>query len=410
MIRDPAGARPSSRPVTPEPVRVLFLSHDAGMWGAQRTLLALLSAIDRRVCSPLLVVPYDGPLSRAAVEFRIPVFVKQLVHWIPVSIGLSRRHRLRHLYRFLQTLNLRCRAIERLIADHGVDIVYTNTVTCVEGAIAARRTRRPHIWHIHEHLSGNRELAPLFPYRVYCAAIESMSRSVIFCSKALAGGYPRFSGKASVVYNGLPFPPVHDRIAARAEACKGLGIDAGAKLVAAAGALHPGKDYLTFLAAAEKVARRVEEAVFLIAGAGSESYTNLLRQRIRDLRLESRVRLLGWRDDIQDLLAGVDVLVISSEQESFGLTAIEALAVETPVVSTRCGGPEEVLADGVTGLLVPVKDPHAMADAIVRLLQDAELSHRLGVSGRIRVSEHFGIERYARDIQRVILDATFREG
>jgi glycosyltransferase involved in cell wall biosynthesis len=245
----------------------------------------------------------------------------------------------------------------------------------------------------------------LLPYKLYCAAVEFLSKSIIFCSKELARDYPKLSGKASIVYNGLPLPSLCDRITARAEVTSELGIDVGAKIVAVVGALHPRKDHNTFLAAAEQVARRVEEAVFLIVGAGPEKYTNMIRQRIRDLQLDARVRLLGWRDDIHHLMAAIDVLVISSEQESFGLTAIEALSVETPVVATRCGGPEEVLVDGITGLLVPVKDPRALADSTVRLLLEPILARRIGIRGRNHVSDQFGVDRYVEGIQRVILGA-----
>ena len=407
MTSQPAEVRTASRPATKDPMRVLFISHDAGLDGAQRALLTLLSASDRRVCSPLLLVPYDGPINRAAAALGIPVFVERLVHWIPSSSVSTRRQRLRHRYHFIRSLRSRCRAIERLILEQGVDLVYTNTVTCVEGAIAARRTRKPHIWHIHEHISGNKGIATLLPFRIYCTTIKFLSRAVIFCSRALASEYPQLSRKASIVYNGLPpLPMMRDRIAIRSKVTNELGIVAGAKIVTMVGALHPGKDHETFLSSAEQVARSVEEVNFLIVGAGSESYTNGIRRRIRDLQLESRVRLLGWRDDILDLMAASDVLVVSSEKESFGLTAIEALSVETPVVSTRCGGPEEILEDGVTGLLVPVKDPLAMAEAIVRLLSDPVFARRMGASGRIHVSEHFGVDRYVQGIQRIIREAS----
>jgi glycosyltransferase involved in cell wall biosynthesis len=406
MNWDMAEVRTDNQPIPQEPVRVLFVSHDTGMYGAQRTLMTLLSAIDRRVYSPFLVVPYDGPMRETAAKLGIPVFVVPLVHWVPYSIMSSRRQRLGHLYRFLRTLQPRCRAIERLIADHGIDLVYTNTVTCVEGAIAAHRTRKPHVWHIHEPLLRNRELALLLPYCLYCVAVEFLSKSIIFCSKALAMDYPQLSRKTSIVYNGLPLPALCDRFAGRRKLIKGLGINSDAKLVAVVGALSPRKDHLTFLAAAEQVSRRVEEVVFLIVGGSvSESYASLIRKRIRSLELDSKVRLLGWRDDIQDLLAAIDVLVISSEQESFGLTAIEALAMETPVVATRCGGPEEVMVDGVNGLLVPVKDPGVLADAIVRLLLDPNYARQLGVNGRNHVSRHFGVDRYVHGIQRVILES-----
>jgi len=406
MIGDLAEVRADYQPAPQEPIRVLFVSHDTGMWGAQRTLLTLLTAIDRRVCSPMLVVPYKGIMSRMVSELGIPVFVERMVHWVPSSIVSSKRQRLGHLYRFFRTLNSRCLAIERLISNHGIDLVYTNTITCVEGAIAAQRTRKPHIWHIHEPIFRNSELSPLLPYRLYFPAIEFLSKSIIFPSRALARDYPQLARRASIVYNGLPTSPLRDRFYAQKRVINDLDIDTGAKIVAVVGALHQRKDHLNFLAAAEKVARRVEKVVFLIVGSGFESYTTLLRQRIRDLRLDSKVRLLGWwQGDIHDLLAAIDVLVISSEQESFGLTAIEALSMETPVVATRCGGPEEILVDGETGLLVPVKDSCALADAIVRLLMDPELARRMGKKGRIHVSECFGVDRYVHGIQRVIQDA-----
>jgi hypothetical protein len=105
-----------------KPIRVLFISHDSSMFGAQRTLLTLLSDIDRDIFSPMLVVPYDGPLSRAASELGIPVFVRRLVHWIPGLNGTSARKRLGHLYRVLRTLSSRCRALESLIGEHDVGV------------------------------------------------------------------------------------------------------------------------------------------------------------------------------------------------------------------------------------------------------------------------------------------------
>jgi glycosyltransferase involved in cell wall biosynthesis len=375
------------------------------MYGAQRTLMTLLSTIDRHVFSPFLVVPYDGPMNEEAAGLGIPVFVEPLIHWVQHLSISSRRQRLGHLYRFFRSLLPRCRAIERIIADHRIDLVYTNTVTCVEGAIAAKRTRKPHVWHIHESILHNSDLAPLVPFRIYCAAVEFLSKSIIFCSKALAMDYPQLSRKSSVVYNGLPTPPLRDRVAARRTVTKELGINHDAKLVAVVSALSPRKDHLTFLAAAEQVARRVEDVVFLVVGSGPDRITNLLRTRIKELELDAKVRLLGWRDDIPVLLAAIDVLVISSEQESFGLTAIEALAMETPVVATRCGGPEEAVVDGVNGLLVPVKDPRGLADAIVKLLLDPMFARKLGANGRNHVSRYFGVDRYVQGIQQVILES-----
>jgi glycosyltransferase involved in cell wall biosynthesis len=393
----------------PGPVRVLFVSHDTDLFGAQRVLLTLLKEIDRRVCTPHLLVPYDGPMAGMAVEAGVPVFIERMVHWVPGSSVVQRGQRLRYLNGFLRTLNARCRAIENRIAEQRIDMVYTNTVTCVEGAIAARRIGKPHIWHIHEHIVGNGGLLPLLPYRIYCAAMDALSDSVIFCSKALAHDYPRMHGKATVVYSGIPFADPRDRGAAREKYSGEFGIDPAVKVVAVAGVLEPGKDLLTFLAAAERLARALRDVVFLIVGKGDAGYTALLRRRIEELGLESKVMLLGWRNDLRDILAATDVLVISSERESFGLTAVEALAAETPVVATRCGGPEEVVTEGETGFLVPVKDARAMADAVGLLLQERELARRMGVAGKLRVSRLYGEGKFLRCIERVIRDAALPE-
>jgi glycosyltransferase involved in cell wall biosynthesis len=376
------------------------------MNGAQRTLLTLLTEIDRNVFSPMLVVPYDGPLNRAAAAHGVPIFVERLVSWIPGWSLSSRRQRLRHTYRFFRTLPSRCLAIERLIEKNEVAAVYTNTVTCVEGAIAARRTRRPHVWHIHEPIFGNGELAPLFPYRLYRSAIDRMSKSIVFPSRSVAMDYTELSDKATVVYNGLPFPAARDRSSVRAEVDNRLSLETGLKLVAVVGALHPRKDHTNFLEAAAHVCGRDKDVIFLVIGEGPESYTEYLRRKIGELGIDTRVRLAGWwPGDIYNLLAGIDVLVISSEQESFGLTAIEAMSMETPVVATRCGGPEEIVRDGDTGFLVPMKDSRSMADAILKLLADPKLGRRLGENGRKHVTERFGVGRYVHGIQRIIREA-----
>jgi len=387
---------------------MLVVSHGGDMAGAQRTLLTLLTAIDRRRFEPYLVVPNAGALSSAAEKLGIPVFVRHLVHWLPGAHTVPRRRRFRHLVKSGGTLRARSWAIAHLILRNEIDLVYTNTATCVEGAIAARMTGRPHVWHIHEPVLNNSELRPVLPFSVYSWSIGMLSDSVIFCSDVLAKCYPALTRKAVVVHNGLPFSALPDRARARRLVEQHLGIGPNRKIVAVIGVLQPRKDHLTFLAAAQQVLKSVGEVTFLIVGSGTDMYTEVIRNEINSLGLASSVNLTGWWPEEQfgDLLAAIDVLVISSEQESFGLTAIEALAMETPVVATRCGGPEEVIEHGRTGLLVPVRDPVAMSEAIVRLLQDPELARALGVAGNQDVRARFSVDRYVSGIEEVLRRAT----
>jgi hypothetical protein len=300
------------------------------------------------VCEPFLLVPKKGPLGDKASDAGIPVFVERLVHWVPGAwVKGSRKGYLKHNFRFFGSLAQRSLAIRRLIEEQKIGLVYTNTVTCVEGAIAAKMARRPHIWHIRESIPGNSELVSLLPFDGHCSVISALSKAVVFCSKALADNYPRLADKANVVHNGFRFPPLRDRRLARAEndgeARSGPRSETRGDRRSAAPPEGP-----SYLPRSRGPGRRT----------GGERRLPRCRHRLRavhrlgtgriaELGLDTRVKLLGWRDDVVDLLAGIDVLVISSEQESFGRTMVEALAMETPVVSTRCGGPEEVWSTAI---------------------------------------------------------------
>lgn len=384
--------------------RVLFVSHDGGMAGAQKTLLTLLATIDRNRYEPFLIVPDGGQFSQEAENLRIPVFVRQLVHWVPGVSSVPKQRRFHHLIKVLKTLRARSWAIAHLIERNQIDLVYTNTVTCIEGAVAARMTHTPHVWHIHESILGNSELTPILPLHLYHWVINKLSNSVVFCSAILARSYPSLSKKAHIVYNGLTLPTLPDRLFAREAISRLLGVNNKKKIVAIIGMLHPRKDHFTFLAAAEKVLQEWTNVVFLIVGDGPESYKKSIMERIESLNLSTFVRLTGWwpNEEIFKLLAGTDILTVCSEQESFGLTIIEALAMKTPVVSTRCGGPEEIIADGKTGYLVPVRDSAAIAEAICHLLQHPKKAQTFGEMGRQEILNRFSVESYRDGLQKVI--------
>lgn len=389
-------------PASP-PVRILFVSHNGGMAGAQQTLLTLLEGLDRNLFEPHLAVPYRGELAERVTRLGIPVYVTQLQHWVPCVTGLSHQNRLRHLMRMLRHMHWRVHAITALIKRHRIDVVYTNTVTCIEGAIAARLTQRPHIWHIHEPIGGNSELLPLLPVWLYTKIIRLLSRRIVFPSDALAHDYPGLRGKATIVPNGLSLPPLIERNAARQEVGACLGLDPLHQRVAVVGAIQPRKDHITFLKAAKRILARKDKVDFIIVGSGGDIYTRELRERVKTMGLADRVILAGrWPGPIHTVMAAIDVLVISSEQESFGLTAIESLALETPVVSTLCGGPAEIIESGVTGFLVNIKDDAAMAEAVLNLLDDPMKAQQFGAEGRRQVGARYTQAHYVGGIQTLV--------
>jgi glycosyltransferase involved in cell wall biosynthesis len=135
--------------------------------------------------------------------------------------------------------------------------------------------------------------------------------------------------------------------------------------------------------------------------AGEGELRHALERQIRDRHLEKHVILLGFRPDVLSLHKVFDVFVMSSVTEGLGTSLLDAMACGKPVVATEAGGIPEVVEDGLTGLLVPVRDPEAMAAAIIRLLHDAGLRRQMGEAAILSVRERFSVERMVLDTLRV---------
>jgi N-acetyl-alpha-D-glucosaminyl L-malate synthase BshA len=135
------------------------------------------------------------------------------------------------------------------------------------------------------------------------------------------------------------------------------------------------------------LATRGTKATLTLVGDGPDQ--RACRELARDLAIADRVRFLGERDTLPELLAGADVFALSSSEESFGLSALEAMSCATPVVATRVGGVSEVIEDGVSGLLARADDLEGFAVRLHDLLFDAELGERMGSAARDAAESRF---------------------
>ncbi len=152
---------------------------------------------------------------------------------------------------------------------------------------------------------------------------------------------------------------------------------------------HKGHRY--FIEAAHLVVMRIPDARFIILGEGE--LREHLEHLVKEHALEKHVLLPGFRTDVLGCIKGFDLFVMSSVTEGLGTSLLDAMACQTPIVATRAGGIPEIVEDAVTGLLVPPRDPHALADAIVRALEDRDLRRRLAQAAFGRVRERFTVDR-----------------
>jgi glycosyltransferase involved in cell wall biosynthesis len=214
----------------------------------------------------------------------------------------------------------------------------------------------------------------------------------------IAEGYdPR---RITVIRNGLDLAPFQGRPPA-GRLRRELGLPARGPLIGALCRLTEVKGVEHFLEAAVLLSRRYPDARFLIAGDGY--HRAALERYAVELGLAGRVIFTGMRKDVPAFLSEVQVSVLPSRSEALSNTLLESMAAGAAVVATRVGGNPEVVEDGVTGILVPPREPEALAAAIARLIDTPSLAQAMGRAGRHRVAEHFTLDRVANETESLYL-------
>jgi glycosyltransferase involved in cell wall biosynthesis len=198
--------------------------------------------------------------------------------------------------------------------------------------------------------------------------------------------------------NGFDLQRFAPRPAARDEVRAELGVPADAVLVGLVARYHVMKDHESFLRAAARLRERRPDVHFVLAGRQVDGSNAVLAALVRELGLEGSVHLLGERDDVPRLTAAFDVATCSSYSEGFPNAIGEAMACGVPCVSTDVGDCRALVGD--TGVVVPPRQPQAMADGWLSILErPAEARQALGAAARARVEAHFDIATVARQYE-----------
>jgi glycosyltransferase involved in cell wall biosynthesis len=230
----------------------------------------------------------------------------------------------------------------------------------------------------------------------------------------IARGIP--DDRIRTVLNGVDTKAIREGGADAEATRRRLGIAPAEPVVLLPGRLSRYKGQLELVEAMPAVLRAFPTARFLFAGydspelgdlqvPGCSTMLQVLERRAAELAISSRAQFLGATGAMAELYAIADVVAVPSWAEPFGLVVAEAMAAGRPVVGTDAGAIPELVVAEHTGLLVPPRDPTALAAAIERLLGDAALRTRLGAAAQERANDRFSIERYAEEIQQALRQA-----
>jgi glycosyltransferase involved in cell wall biosynthesis len=289
--------------------------------------------------------------------------------------------------------------LRRLFRRNPVDVLHFNDTGCEPGPVAARLAGVPVIVGTLHALPGA-DVQDAVRRGLEHVSVRSMDAAIAVSEYTRRAWVERVRVRPErlpVIYNGIDLEAFRPRRGVE-EVRREVGLPSGAPVVGVTARLHPMKGHRYLLEAMPRVLAAVPDARLVLAGDGE--LRPVLERRARALGIAGRVHFLGHRTDVADVTQVYDVAALPSVAlECLPYTLMEAMALRKPAVASRFSGIPEVVEDGVTGTLVPPRDPEALAGAVVDLLKQSQKARAFGEAGRRRVEEEFALKR--------MLDETF---
>lgn len=311
-----------------------------------------------------------------------------------VSAGRLRQPRL---------LGRSVRALTRIAAEERVQVVISWMAKAqIYGGLAAAAARVPSVW-----------LQPGIPSRLApldLAATAVPARMVVTVSVATDRAQRQLAPHrpTSLIYPAVDTARFDAaRIGDRRAVRRRLGLPESGPIFGSVGRLNSWKGFHILLGAVPSVLERYPDATFVLVGGRHElepECADELHDRAARLGHNGHVRLVGQQANPEEWMRAMDVFVHTSRNEPFGMVVIEAMSLGMPVVAADEGGPTEVITPGVDGVLSPYGNERALAEAILRLLDDAELRRRVGAAARRRAAD-FTVQAFARQFGDVVAAA-----
>jgi glycosyltransferase involved in cell wall biosynthesis len=361
------------------PRRILYAIETSQAGGSQVAMLTLADHIDRDRFEPIFALPAPGWLSERLAERKIQtVFVANAVggrgfDWrlLGSLVGCIRAHDIDLVHAFLFGMNF-------------------------YGTLAGKVTQRPVIVSLR---STQYDFAK--PHRIWCwrlmrrwsAAIAAVSHDA---ARTLAGAAGVPSSEITVIHNGVEV----SRFPQAPGGTRPPDLPP-APLIATVGRVCEVKGQEHLIRALPRIQQLAGAVSVAILGEKTEPTYGRLRQLAEKLRVADHIYFAGLRNDIAELLPWADVFALPSLSEGISNALLEAMAARRPIVATDVGGNPELIRNGEEGLLVPAADPAALAEAIARLITDADFAEPLAAQARKRACEDFSIEAMVRGHERL---------
>ncbi|MEO0095245.1 MAG: glycosyltransferase family 4 protein [candidate division WOR-3 bacterium] len=371
---------------------IAFFSHSAECYGAEKSLVELLEGLKARGIEILVLLPSDGPLTKkleqTGFQYRIFPF-----KWWASNKSLWTR------VIFLLWNLLLLFPICIFVLKRQVDAIYTNSAVVSIGALVAVILRKPHIWHIHEIVDKEHGLTFDFGEALSLRIIDWVSRAVITNSEFVSQKYSRYISqkKINLIYYGISVPSEKNLDSIYSSTPDKFKI-------AIIGNINRTKNQMDAVQAVDVLKKRGLKLALYIVGNGDESYTNQIKQYVREHGLEEDVYLMGYVENPFPLICNSDILLMCSLCEAFGRVTVESMLMGKPVIGTKSGGTKEIIHENFNGYFYTPGNYIELAQKIEYLINNPEVRKQMGENGCKWAKQKFPVDRYPEEVFSVIKD------
>lgn len=342
-------------------MRILVVDQFAHIGGGQMCLLDLIPAFGERGWQIHVAIPSDGPFAKRLYASGVSV------DFFGGCCYKQGRKSIADMVHFGGDIYSQVMHIRKLAGENKPDLVYVNGPRVLPAAALATEST-PLMFHAHNHVNDR------ISQSIVNYSLRSRSAAIIACSEFIANRYRSHGSSLAVIPNGVAD---HGYRARSADAPRGPRVGMVGRIV-------PGKGHLTFLQCARLLSKRIPGIRFQVCGGPADAGAS------RGLPVD----WLGWREDIPQVLHGLDVLVIPSVMEGFPRVMLEAFSAGVPVIAFPAGGIPEAIRDGETGFLVQQRSAEALAAKLEEVLTtDGALQH-VSRNARLAWESTYNVENY----------------
>lgn len=371
-------------------MNILVLNNTSDLYGGSKILSIVVKILAEGKHKPIVVLSENGPLVVELAKLEVDIRI--------IRLGILRRKYLSVsgiLNRLSVTRNA-WKTLNKLIDDHNIDLIYSNTTGVFIGAFLAKKRKIKHIWHVHEIITKPKAFTKTIGF-----LLGKYSDNIIVVSDAVKNHWEKHVLKKTItrIYNGIDTSAFQQT---KGELKQELNINNKDILVAMIGRVNhwKGQDY--FIDIAKNILHRYPETKFVMAGdayMGNERLVEKLSNRISKEGLAKAINYIGYRTDIPNILNSVDIFVLPSIlPDPFPTVILEAMASGKVVVATKHGGAVEMIVDNETGILIPFDNAEFAADKISDLIAQPIKMAEMGIKGRRRINSFYSLEAYKTSI------------